>query len=59
MVWEMGTEMVSELEMVLDMEKASGMPSESKLIGHVCFEEIHNVSLAPLLLCLLFCLKRM
>jgi len=32
-------EMVSELE----MEKASGMPSESKLIGHVCFEEIHNV----------------
>jgi len=39
MVSGMVTEMVSELE----MEKSSGMPSESKLIGHVCFEEIHNV----------------
>jgi hypothetical protein len=37
MVSGMVTEMVSEVE------KASGMPSESKLIGHVCFEEIHVV----------------
>jgi len=34
---EMVTGMVSELE------KASGTPSESKLIGHGCFEEIHVV----------------
>jgi hypothetical protein len=33
----MVSEMVSELEM------ASGMPSDSKLIGHVCFEAIHVV----------------
>jgi hypothetical protein len=29
--------------MVSELEKASGMLSESKLIGHVCFEEIHVV----------------
>ena len=34
---EMVTVMVSELE------KAFGLPSETKLIGHVCFEEICNV----------------
>ena len=47
---EMVAGMVSELE----MEKASGMPSESTLIGHICFEEIHDVWLATLLLCLRF-----
>jgi hypothetical protein len=36
---EMVAGMVSELE----IEKASGMPSESKLIGYICFEEIHDV----------------
>jgi hypothetical protein len=40
--------------MVLELQKASEMPLESKLIGHICFEEIHDVSLAPLLLCILF-----
>jgi hypothetical protein len=29
--------------MVSELEKASVMPSESKLIGHICFEEIHIV----------------
>jgi len=36
---EMVTGKVSELE----LEMASGMQSESKVIGQVCFEEIHNV----------------
>ena len=27
-------------EMISELEKASGMPSEMKLIGHVCFKEI-------------------
>jgi hypothetical protein len=48
MVWGM------VLEIVLELEKASGKPSQSKLIGHVCINEIHVVCLAPLLLCLLF-----
>jgi len=47
------TEMVSELE----REMASGMLSESKLIGHVYFEEIHVVWLSPLHLCWLFFLS--
>jgi hypothetical protein len=34
---EMVAGMVSQLEM------ASGMPVESKLIGHVYFKEIHNL----------------
>jgi len=38
---------------VLEMEKASGMPSDSKLIGHLFFKEIHIVWLASLLICLL------
>jgi len=33
------TEMVSEWE----LEMASGMLSDSKLIGHICFEGIHVV----------------
>jgi len=37
MVSEIVTGMVSELGM------ASGMPLESKLIVHACFEEIHAV----------------
>jgi hypothetical protein len=49
-------QMVTEL--VSEQEKALGMPSESKLIWHVCFKEILIISLAPLLFCLLFCLKR-
>jgi hypothetical protein len=36
---EMVAGMVSELE----MDNASGMRSESKLIGHISFEDIHNV----------------
>ena len=31
------------MEMVSELEMASGMPLESKLIAHVCFEEIHDV----------------
>jgi hypothetical protein len=27
----------------IELEMVSGMPSGSKLIGHVCFEEIHDV----------------
>jgi hypothetical protein len=47
--WELVAGMVSELE----IEKASGMPLEIKLIAHLSLEEIHNVSLAPLPFCLL------
>jgi hypothetical protein len=41
----MESKMVLEIvtENVVELEMASGMPSESKLIGHVCFEEIHIV----------------
>jgi hypothetical protein len=28
---------------VSELENASGMPWESKSIGHICFEEIHDV----------------
>jgi hypothetical protein len=35
------SEMVTQMES--DLEKASGTPSEKKLIGHVCFEDIHIV----------------
>jgi hypothetical protein len=28
--------------MVSELEKAAGMASESKLIWHVCFDEIHD-----------------
>jgi len=35
--------MVAGMVSELDVEMALGMPSESKLIWHVCFEEIHNV----------------
>jgi hypothetical protein len=41
-------------EKVLDLAMTSGMLWESKLIGHVCFEEIQIVCLAPHLLSLLF-----
>ena len=37
MVLGMVMDMISELDMAL------GMPSESKSIGHVCYEEIHTV----------------
>jgi hypothetical protein len=37
--WEFVAGMVSELE----IEKASGMPLEIKLIAHLSLEEIHNV----------------
>jgi hypothetical protein len=37
------TEMVRKMVLELEQEKPSGMPSESKLIGYVCFEEIHIV----------------
>ena len=37
------TEMVTDMVLELELEKASGMQSESELIGHVCFEEIHVV----------------
>jgi hypothetical protein len=48
------SEMVTGMVLELELEKVSGMPSESKFIGHICFEEIHDVLLAPLVLCLLF-----
>jgi hypothetical protein len=35
--------MVSELEMVSEVETAFGMRSESKLTGHLCLVEIHVV----------------
>ena len=44
MVLEMVAGVVSELEI------ASEMPSERELIGHPCFEGIHAVGLAPLLI---------
>jgi hypothetical protein len=37
--WELVAGMVSELE----IEKASGMPLEIKLIAHLSSEEFHNV----------------
>jgi len=37
------SEMVARMVSGLEQEKASGMPSESKLIGHIRFEEIHAV----------------
>jgi len=43
MASEMESEMVPGVVLELEMEKASGMPSESELLGQVCFEEIHNV----------------
>ena len=54
MVSRISAEMVTEIVLELELEMASGMPLESKSIGHICFEDIHNVWLAPLLLCLLF-----
>jgi len=39
---------------VSEFETASGLPLESKLIGHICFEEMHDVWLAPLLIGLRF-----
>jgi hypothetical protein len=48
---EMGSGIVTEK--VSDLAMTSEMPSEGKLIGHVCFEEIQIVCLVPLLLSLL------
>jgi hypothetical protein len=50
MAWEMTstgieivTEMVMESVSELALEKPSGMLSEIKLIGHLCFQVIYNV----------------
>jgi len=40
---EMVSEMVANMVLELEMEKGSGLPSESKLIGHICFKDIHDV----------------
>jgi hypothetical protein len=49
----MASEMVSEMVADLELQMASELLSEGKLIWHVCFEEIHIVGLAPLFICLL------
>ena len=37
------SEMVAGMESELHMEMALGMPSECNVIGHFCFEEIHDI----------------
>jgi hypothetical protein len=54
--WEMVSEMVTQLG--LELEMGSGMAFKRKLIGHVCFVEIHAVWLALCLIYLHICLKR-
>ena len=60
MAWKMttGLELLMASEMILqivsEMQMASEMESESKLIGHVSFQEIGDVWLCPLFLCLRF-----
>jgi hypothetical protein len=43
----------------LELEMALALRSQSILIGYICFQEIHDILLAPLLLwfMLLLCLK--
>ena len=43
-IWtEIVSELVTEMESELGLQMGFGMPSESKLIGYVLFERIHNV----------------
>jgi hypothetical protein len=46
--WGIASEMapvpsVIVIGMVLELQMASGMPAESKWIGHISFDEIHDV----------------